>query len=319
LQELSLNIAALPSTGTYTFQYGTYSVKGDCTSLVQVFNIKATDLATTSKLNHSCIPTGATVIFNITGGTATLQNMGMQSLINLREKVLFNFPAASQINMISVGIEGSVLAPYAQFYNPSGSINGRLIAKSWNSTNNGWVSINNIDFSGDLSAAAGASSKNAVAQYQFGQGKTVFVGFDILAQALLSQTANPSSNTNVFAEFLARSLVYVQPDTYSARAGKAIQLHVDVWNEGPQLVDGKAKLILSNNLKMIDGSSFVLTQDNVWGASFSLQSGAHQVKTLYVQLPAITGDLASIKLLLQTGSDPNPLTHFEKTFSLKAQ
>ncbi|RYY02296.1 MAG: choice-of-anchor A family protein [Gammaproteobacteria bacterium] len=320
LQELSTNIAALPSTGTYTFQYGIYTVKGNCTSMIQVFTIKTADLAATNTLNNSCIPTGATVIFNVTGNAATLQNMGMQSLINLREKVLFNFPTATQINMTSVGIEGSILAPNAQFYNPSGSINGRLIAKSWGSTNNGWVGINNVNFTGDLSAAMGASTKNAVAQYQFRQGKTTFVGFDLLAQALASQNKILPNDTNYFAQLLTRSLLHIQPEVVNARAGKSIPIVVDVENAGSQLVNGKTKIILNSNLKMIEFAGFSLSADRAeWVSPFSLSPTNHQTQTLYIQLPATVGDTSNIKLIIQTGNEPSVVNQFEKTLLLKAQ
>jgi choice-of-anchor A domain-containing protein len=320
LKELSANIAKLPSTGTYTFQYGIYTVKGDCSSKVQVFNVNAADLATTNTLYNSCIPVGATVVFNILGDTATLKNMGMQSLTALREKVLFNFPTATKVNMTSVGIEGSVLAPYAQFYNPSGSINGRLIAKSWLSNNYGWVGINNIKFTGDLSAAVLAGTKNAAAIHRYQLGKTAFAGFDVLKQAFgLNQQQIPGAS-NTFEQLLLSSLVYVSPDAILPKANRVMPYKMELQNQASTPVNAKVILTLSNGLKMMNAQGFTAsTTAGEWVYTAALTGNASTAQKLYVQLPKDVAKTEQIRLRVQTGDGQTAVIRVDKNYSVTTQ
>lgn len=320
LKELSANIAKLPSTGTYTFQYGIYTVKGDCSSKVQVFNVNAAELATTNTLYNSCIPAGATVIFNILGDAATLKNMGMQSLTALREKVLFNFPTATSINMTSVGIEGSVLAPYAQFYNPSGSINGRLIAKSWLSNNYGWVGINNIKFTGDLSAAVLAGTKNAAAIHRYQLGKTAFAGFDVLKQAFVLKQQQISSASNTFEQLLLSSLVYVSPDAISPKASRVMPYKMELQNQATTPVNAKVILALSNGLTMLNAQGFTASATaGEWVYTATLAGNASTAQKLYIQLPKDVAKTEQIRLRVQTGDGQTVVIRVDKNYSITTQ
>lgn len=320
LKELSANIAKLPSTGTYTFQYGIYTVKGDCSSKVQVFNVSAAELATTNTLYNSCIPAGATVIFNILGDTATLKNMGMQSLTAFLEKVLFNFPTATSVNMTSVGIEGSVLAPYAQFYNPSGSINGRLIAKSWLSNNYGWVGINNIKFTGDLSAAVLAGTKNAAAIHRYQLGKTAFAGFDVLKQAFVLKQQQIPSASNSFEQLLLSSLLYVSPDAISPKASRVMPYKMELQNQATTPVNAKVILTLSNGLTMMNAQGFTAsTIAGEWVYTATLAGNASTAQKLYVQLPKDVAKTEQIRLRVQTGDGDTAVIRVDKNYSITTQ
>src|SRR5690606_21600502 len=107
LQELSANLANLPANGSVQMQWGGLELTGDCISDLQVFNVNGTDLDIAHTFAVNCIPTGATVIFNVSGQDVSIKSMGMQSLSNIRDKVLFNFSQATSLKMTSVGIEGS--------------------------------------------------------------------------------------------------------------------------------------------------------------------------------------------------------------------
>ncbi|MES2673297.1 MAG: choice-of-anchor A family protein [Pseudomonadota bacterium] len=320
LKELSANVAKLPSTGTHTFQYGIYTVKGDCSSNVQVFNISAVELAATNTLYNSCIPVGATIIFNILGDTATLKNMGMQSLTALREKVLFNFPAATKVNMTSVGVEGSVLAPNAQFYNPSGSINGRLIAKSWFSNDYGWVGINNIKFTGDLSSAVLAMTRNAATIHRYQLGKTAFAGFDVLNHAFtLSQQQVPSAS-NSFEQLLLGSLVYVSPDAISPKANRVMPYKVELQNQATTSVKAKVILTLGNSLTMLNAQGFTASATSgEWVYTTSLEGNAFIAQKFYVQLPKDIAKTEQIRLRVQTGDGENAVVQVDKNYSITTQ
>lgn len=314
LQELSTNLANLPANGTVQMQWGGLELKGDCSSNSQVFNVNGADLGVAHTFAVSCIPAGATVVFNMSGQNVSIKSMGMQSLSTLRDKVIFNFPQATSLKMTSVGIEGSILAPFALVDQPAGRIDGQVIVKSWYSTNWGYMSIHNRFFGGDLSAAAGPASKNALSIHQYEQGKSVFAGFDLLAQAV----ALGVGNENPFAQLLLSALEHVNPAPITARAGKTIPVVVTYENTGGQAVTGQVKLSLGNNISVINAGNFSSVANTTdWLLPFNMDTGASQHQLIYVKLPA--SGSSSIQLQLQTGTAPDWATRFEKTLALSPQ
>ncbi|HEX7763136.1 MAG TPA: choice-of-anchor A family protein, partial [Cellvibrio sp.] len=311
LQELSTNLANLPTNGTVQMQWGGLELKGDCSSNSQIFNVNGADLGIAHTFAVSCIPAGATVVFNVSGQNVSIKSMGMQSLSALRDKVLFNFPQATSLKMTSVGIEGSILAPFAQVDQPAGRIDGQVMVKSWYSTNWGYMSIHNRFFGGDLSAATGPASKNALSIHQYEQGKSVFAGFDLLAQAV----ALDVGNDNPFSQLLLSALEHVNPAPITARAGKTIPVVVTYENTGGQAVAGQVKLSLGNNISVINAGNFSpVTNTTDWVLPLNLGTGASQRQLIYVKLPA--NGSSSIQLQLQTGTAPDWTTRFEKTLTL---
>ncbi|AQT60928.1 hypothetical protein B0D95_13175 [Cellvibrio sp. PSBB023] len=314
LQELSTNLANLPANGTVQMQWGGLELKGDCSSNSQVFNVNGADLGIAHTFAVSCIPAGATVVFNVSGQNVSIKSMGMQSLSTIRNKVLFNFPQATSLKMTSVGIEGSILAPFAQVDQPAGRIDGQVIVKSWYSTTNGYMSIHNRFFGGDLSAAVGQASKNALSIHQYEQGKSVFAGFDLLAQAL----ALGAGNENPFAQLLLSALEHVNPVPITARAGKTIPVAVTYENIGAQAVTGQVKLSLSNNISVINAGNFSPVANSTdWVLPLNLGTSASQHQLIYVKLPA--SGSSGIQLQLQTGTAPDWATRLEKTLALSPQ
>jgi hypothetical protein len=288
-------------------QYGTMELKGDCQKAVQVFSIKSTDLATTNTLTTNCIPANATVVINVTGASASIQNMGMQALGSIREKVLFNFPSATSLKLTSVAVEGSILAPYAKVDQPAGRVEGQVIVKTWYSTNNGYMSIHNRFFKGDLSAAMAPVTKNAVSLNQYQKGRSVFVGFDVLAQAQ-SIGAN-----NSFAQLLVNALLHINPTTI-ARAEKVVPVLVNVTNTGQQTASGQLLLKLNNTTAM-NLPGFTQAANGDWTRSFSLTATSSQGFLIYVKLPSSS---TSIHMQVQN-SGPEWITRFENTLQFNLQ
>lgn len=309
LQELSTNLAALPVNGTVKMQWGGLELKGDCTSASQIFKVNGADLGTAHTFAVSCIPAGATVIFNVSGQNVNIKSMGMQSLTAMRDKVLFNFSQATSLSMASVGIEGSILAPFAQVNQPAGRIDGQVIVKSWNSTTNGYMSIHNRFFSGDLSAAISPANKHAVSIYQYQSGKSVFIGFDVLAQAV-------ASAENPFAQLLLSALDHVNPAPIVTRAGKTIPIIVTYGNTGAQTATGQMKLSVANNIQVISPAVFTaVANSRDWIAPLSITAGATRNQLLYVKLPQ--SGSGTIQLQLQTGTGSAWETRFEKVLNLQ--
>ena len=133
LTGLSKEISELAATGTSEMKWGGMNLAGDGKSDLQVFNLDGQELlaAHTFNLDLSSIPEDAFLLFNISGKTAGLTNMSLAQLQAISDHVLFNFFDADELQLAGIGVEGSILAPFANVKNPMGVINGTIIAKSW--------------------------------------------------------------------------------------------------------------------------------------------------------------------------------------------
>lgn len=132
LKAASGALSELETNGTSVYQWGGLTLTGDNTSSYQVFNIDGADLLSSWGIaSISGIPADATVVINVSGKNAGMVNANFNALVPIRNKVLFNFYEADTLTFKGVGVEGSVLAPYADVVDPQGVINGTIIAKSW--------------------------------------------------------------------------------------------------------------------------------------------------------------------------------------------
>ncbi|MFN2334180.1 MAG: choice-of-anchor A family protein [Wenzhouxiangellaceae bacterium] len=132
LQRTSQLLAVLPANGTYEYQWGGLHLTGDCVSPAQVFELNGTQVLAAHTFEVSCIPDGATVIFNIDGAHAGLTNMSLESLTAYRSNALFNFFQATSLELAGIGVQGSILAPWAAIEQPQGVVHGSVMARSWN-------------------------------------------------------------------------------------------------------------------------------------------------------------------------------------------
>ena len=149
LTNTAASYAALPATGTTTFQYGVLTLMGtDATR--EVFTVAGDDLNTANSLNIR-VPSGATVIVNITGTTIRMTNMGIGLGGTDRGHVLYNFPDATSLTLSGIGVDGSILAPRADLSFPNGVITGTLVVASLN----GPGQVNPAPFTGCLPPVGG--------------------------------------------------------------------------------------------------------------------------------------------------------------------
>lgn len=126
LTSKSLTFGAEAATGTSVLQYSTLTLTGT-NSAVNVFNITAAQLASASTLQLSNVGSSI-VLINVSGTTATFSNMGLSGFT--ASNVLFNFYQATSLSLSGIGVEGSILAPFASVAFTSGQLNGQLIANS---------------------------------------------------------------------------------------------------------------------------------------------------------------------------------------------
>lgn len=284
-----------------------------------MFTLNASDFASANSLALNCIPANATVVLNMTGPLVKIQNIGLQALAPIRQKVLFNFPTATRVEVYWVGIEGSILAPLADFVNPQGNTNGQVIAKTWHAQGSGNMALFHYPFTGDLTPLLGASTRNAVAFNLYQQGKTLFAGFDVLAQATALSTSAGANAVNPFGDLLLKALEAVRPDPNLVRAGRVVPIIITGANNGTQAASGQIQLSLSPGFNMIQPAGFVAASGNtLWTTPLTLAAGGQTSHTLYLQLPA-AGAPANLQINLQTGAAPNWVSRFEKSLVLVPQ
>ncbi|MBR8833487.1 MAG: choice-of-anchor A family protein [Stigonema ocellatum SAG 48.90 = DSM 106950] len=128
LKSLSLDLASLSATGNTKVQYGGISLTGTDSQL-NVFNL---DSSTLSNANNFQINSnaGSTVVVNISGTSVSLKNFGFNILNTDKQHILYNFYQATSITDYNVGIEGSILAPLANFAFNGGNVEGNVIVNS---------------------------------------------------------------------------------------------------------------------------------------------------------------------------------------------
>lgn len=145
-QELSTSLSELPVNGSVTEKWEGVYLQGDCSSQLQVFNFDGESIKDAHTLDVKCIPANATVIINITGSNIVFNNKSLSTLTPHRERVIFNFYQANEINLSSIKIEGTILAPNAAINAENGDAIGTVIAKSWQ----GNMHLGNVTFVGTL-------------------------------------------------------------------------------------------------------------------------------------------------------------------------
>ena len=149
LRRLSKRLSKVPANGSVEYRYGGIYISGDCSNNVQIFDLDGAMTLSSNHLVLNCVPDDATIIFNINGQTAGFSNIGLGQLSNRASRVLYNFYEAQTVQFRNVGIQGSVLATKAHLNNPTGQLNGSIIAKSWD----GSMALNNVPFTGTLETA----------------------------------------------------------------------------------------------------------------------------------------------------------------------
>ncbi|MEH1982220.1 MAG: choice-of-anchor A family protein [Nostoc sp.] len=128
LKSLSQNLASLSANGTTNVQYGGISLTGT-NSQLDIFNLDASTLSSANNFTINSV-TGSTVVVNVSGTSVSLQNFGFNIEGTDKQHILFNFYQATSITDSNVGVEGSILAPLANFAFNGGNVEGNVIVNS---------------------------------------------------------------------------------------------------------------------------------------------------------------------------------------------
>ncbi|TVQ58808.1 MAG: choice-of-anchor A family protein [Phycisphaerales bacterium] len=137
--------SGLTITGSTTVTPWNAITLSGAASGLNVFHLSGAALAKAVSLSIAA-PTGSTVLINVDGSSASMKNFGF-FLSGVEDRdILFNFYEADTLNMSSVGVKGSVFAPFADVIFNNGSMDGSLVASSLTGTGE----FHHRQFRGDL-------------------------------------------------------------------------------------------------------------------------------------------------------------------------
>ena len=109
-------------------RYGTLHLTGK-NALLDVFTVTPDQLANAKSIKV-VTPFGATVLINVPGEAASIQNLGLSLRGADAAHILWNFYEADQLTVSGVGLMGSVLAPAAHLDFNNGQITGTVVTRS---------------------------------------------------------------------------------------------------------------------------------------------------------------------------------------------
>jgi choice-of-anchor A domain-containing protein len=157
LASLSSLLAEETTNATVTASNGSLQMTGTRTGM-NVFQVSADALAQSSSVQIT-VPSGAGALVNITGNaTVSLQNKGVSLQGATAAALLWNIPRAAFVQISSIGLQGSVLAPRALVNFDSGSVNGTIVAAAFNSSGSGSLQFTPLN----VSLLLGSATPSAV-------------------------------------------------------------------------------------------------------------------------------------------------------------
>ncbi len=167
---------------------------------------------------------------------------------------------------------------------------------------------------------------NAVALYDYGRGRSLFSGFDLLANAVaLAQQLAAEGNTdllssqNAYGRLIVEGLSHVHPQSLGLQAGKSLPFILTVNNQN-NATAGRVVLLLSEGLQLVEAAEFVLQADGSWQRLLNLAEASSQSQRLYIQLPPdVSAGPQTIGVLLQSGQAPDYSDQADWIYSISLQ
>ncbi len=129
-------MAAYPANGEVLIQYDTLYLTGTDPEL-NVFSVTATELANNLTLD---VPEGSSVIVNVSGTEVIWSGKGFElpdggmacrgETSDWCHSIMYNMYEATSLELSGIGVQGSILAPYATFNGSGGNVDGQLIVRN---------------------------------------------------------------------------------------------------------------------------------------------------------------------------------------------
>ncbi|WP_290538179.1 Ig domain-containing protein [Alcanivorax sp.] len=124
----------------------------------------------------------------------------------------------------------------------------------------------------------------SVTDYAYGQGRGVYMGFDVLAEATVAGLESTQ------ASLITHALDHIHPQALSPVAGKVIPLSLTLTNQGLP-VAGQVSLILPSGTEAVDAGTGRLADDGSLLWPFHIEAGQEQQWQFWVRLPDQPGEI----------------------------
>jgi choice-of-anchor A domain-containing protein len=135
LETLARLLNEAPATGSAISSHGKLQLTGKRSGL-NVFQVSADTLKQATSVQIT-VPSGAGALVNLSGGSVSIQNKGLSLQGTTATRVLWNLPDARLVQISSVDLQGSLLAPGAWLSFESGNINGTVVVQDFASSGSG--------------------------------------------------------------------------------------------------------------------------------------------------------------------------------------
>ncbi|MCT7359244.1 hypothetical protein [Thalassolituus pacificus] len=151
--------------------------------------------------------------------------------------------------------------------------------------------------------------RRAITGYDYGKGRSLFFGFDLLLQA--TQAGADSS----YAELILQALQQIQPDELPALGSAVLPLNVQ-WQNNRGAVSLVSELLLPEGAELLIPGIFA-QQDEHWLATLTLAEQQTLASRLYIKLADRDGE-QSIGLLTTTVDGNQQLQQAQASFAFGA-
>jgi choice-of-anchor A domain-containing protein len=125
LKHTSAVLGAEGPNGHTTMRYGNLLLRGTHPEL-DIFTVTPDQLANAHSI-RVIVPNNSTVLINVPGDSASIQNLGLRLRGIGGSHLLWNFYEANTLNISGVGLQGSFLAPDASLEFNNGVIKGTVV------------------------------------------------------------------------------------------------------------------------------------------------------------------------------------------------
>jgi hypothetical protein len=137
----------------------------------------------------------------------------------------------------------------------------------------------------------------AITTYQFGSGRSIFMGFDLLLEAAAGEPDGP------YAQLIDAALTYVQQDALTPQVDAIVPVTLSIENLA-RLVSGEARFALPAGTQLVDVGRGRLEDGNALRWPFSIAENETQDWTFWLRLPSIAGPVqldGNITIIIGSG------------------
>jgi hypothetical protein len=155
----------------------------------------------------------------------------------------------------------------------------------------------------------GSNYTTAATSHTYGRGKSVYVGYDLLAEA------THAGKDSLHAQLLVNALTHVAPEVTTAHAGGVVPLRLSIQNRATA-TRGRALLPLPADVTLVDAGEAEYANGTLsWPLDLSVNE--QQQLTVWVRLPDRAGAV-TFAAQVQSGAEPNYVDQAQPRLTVNA-